>query len=86
MLTVRFFAAAKAAFGSPELIVDDAGDASIDELLAVAASAAQGRSAGDASRVFARCSFLVDGVATRDLTHRLGDARSLDVLPPFAGG
>jgi molybdopterin converting factor small subunit len=36
--------------------------------------------------VFARCSFIVNGVATTDRARVLDDGDSLDVLPPFAGG
>jgi sulfur-carrier protein len=33
-----------------------------------------------------RCSYLCDGIAVRDLGMTLGDAQTVDVLPPFAGG
>jgi molybdopterin converting factor small subunit len=38
------------------------------------------------SAVLARCSYLCDGVAVRDLQTALGDTQTVDVLPPFAGG
>lgn len=39
------------------------------------------------ARVLGSCSYLVDGVAVgRDPSTSLADARSVDVLPPFAGG
>ena len=33
-----------------------------------------------------RASYLLDGIAVRDLTPPLHDGAELDVLPPFAGG
>ena len=41
---------------------------------------------GALASVLARCSYLRDGVAVRDLAVELGDAQTVDVLPPFAGG
>ncbi|MET0934307.1 MAG: MoaD/ThiS family protein [Mycetocola sp.] len=36
--------------------------------------------------VLGRCSFIVNGVTTRDRNRQLADGDQLDVLPPFAGG
>lgn len=36
--------------------------------------------------VLGRCSFIVNGVTTRDRDLHLADGDQLDVLPPFAGG
>ena len=36
--------------------------------------------------VLGRCSFIVNGVSTRDRDMLLADGDQLDVLPPFAGG
>jgi molybdopterin synthase sulfur carrier subunit len=36
--------------------------------------------------VLTACSFLLDGVAVRDLSTALPDGSGVDVLPPFAGG
>lgn len=77
MLTVRYFAAAKQAAGRDEEHLRIGAGATISTLLS------SERFAGHA--VFARCSFLVDGVAAH-LDSPLDSARSLDVLPPFAGG
>ncbi|MFS0897284.1 MoaD/ThiS family protein [Mycolicibacterium litorale] len=80
-VTVRFFAAARAAAGTEtETLVVAAGttvQALVDELAS--------RSAG-LERVLARCSYLCDGVAVRDTGAALLNAQTLDVLPPFAGG
>ncbi|MGB4777162.1 MoaD/ThiS family protein [Microbacterium sp.] len=79
---VRLFAAAKAAVGAPEVTVSAAATVA-DALEQVAASAAR---PAEAARVFARCSFLVDGVAAVDPATPLRAGTTLDVLPPFAGG
>ncbi len=77
-VTVRYFAAAKAALGVAEEIValHDCGDvgALID------------RAPVTARPVLARCSFLVDGVSTTERTTPLRAGGLVDVLPPFAGG
>ncbi|MCV7418304.1 MoaD/ThiS family protein [Mycolicibacterium litorale] len=80
-VTVRFFAAARAAAGTEcETLTVPAGttvQGVIDELAS--------RST-DLSRVLARCSYLCDEVAVRDTGLALSNAQTLDVLPPFAGG
>ncbi|MFJ3671930.1 MoaD/ThiS family protein [Streptomyces sp. NPDC090106] len=81
-VTVRYWAAAKAAAG----IAEEAFDA---ETLADALDAVRGRHPGELPRVLLRCSFLVDGdpVGTRGHeTVRLADGGTVEVLPPFAGG
>ncbi|MCU1482420.1 MAG: Molybdenum cofactor biosynthesis protein MoaD [Subtercola sp.] len=75
---VRYFAAAKAAAGLAEQTRTVADGCSIEELLAGAGFAAV--------PVFARSSFLVNGVTTTHRSHPLHDGDELDVLPPFAGG
>lgn len=79
MTTIRFFAAARAAVGVDEVTVAasdlDAALRSVD--------------AGDPSRWLAlqeRCSYLVDGVTTRDRSTSLEGVAVVDVMPPFAGG
>lgn len=84
MTTVRFFAAARAAVGADEVAVDVASlpVASLDRALA-------GVEAADPERWSAlveRCSFLVDGVSTRDRSTSLVGVGTVDVMPPFAGG
>ncbi|OAN34783.1 MoaD/ThiS family protein [Mycolicibacterium iranicum] len=80
-VTVRFFAAARAAAGAESETVDLPAGATVDDLVATL----RARGATLAS-VLARCSYLCDGVAVRDLNVELDDAQTIDVLPPFAGG
>lgn len=81
-LTVRYFAAAKAAAGTPTETVPLPAGATVADAVG-ALRAAHGAELG---RVLDRCSFLLDEVAVRDRSAVLGDAATLDVLPPFAGG
>lgn len=93
-VTVRYWAAAKAAAG----VAEEAYEA---ETLAEALDAVRGRHSegagesegagkrGELARVLLRCSFLVDSepVGTRPHeTVRLADGGTVEVLPPFAGG
>ncbi|WP_309098010.1 MoaD/ThiS family protein [Streptomyces sp.] len=81
-VTVRYWAAAKAAAG----VAEEAYEATT---LAEALDAVRERHAGELERVLRRCSFLVDGdpVGTRaHETVRLADGGTVEVLPPFAGG
>ncbi|WP_253206183.1 MoaD/ThiS family protein [Curtobacterium aetherium] len=79
MTTLRFFAAARAAVGLDETTVTaDTLDAALRQVAAV-----------DLDRWTAlqeRCSYLVDGVTTRDRTTPLAGVALVDVMPPFAGG
>ncbi|MDT9698741.1 MoaD/ThiS family protein [Streptomyces sp. P17] len=81
-VTVRYWAAAKAAAG----VAEEAYDAAT---LADALAAVRERHPGELARVLRRCSFLIDGdpVGTRGHeTVRLADGGTVEVLPPFAGG
>lgn len=80
-ITVRYFAAAAAAAGRQEETVELPVGASFDDL--TRHLAARGP---ELERVLARCSFLYDGVAVRDRSHRPESGSVVDVLPPFAGG
>jgi len=80
-VTVRYFAAARAAAGADSETVTLTPGATVAELV----EALAGRGAGLAG-VLSRCSFLCDGVAVRDETSPLRPGNTLDVLPPFAGG
>jgi molybdopterin converting factor small subunit len=74
-VTVRYWAAAKAAAGVAEEAYE--------------AAAVRERHPGELARVLRRCSFLIDGdpVGTRGHeTVRLTDGGTVEVLPPFAGG
>ena len=80
MVTVRYFAAARAAAGVAQEVVPAAG--SRDELVA-ALTARHGERLGAVLRA---CSFLVDGVSWREGTRPVPAGGTVDVLPPFAGG
>jgi molybdopterin converting factor small subunit len=80
-VTVRFFAAARAAAGTESEELEFAGGATVAQVVGDLAA----RSA-ELARVLARCSYLCDGVAVRDPDVALHNAQTLDVLPPFAGG
>jgi len=79
VITVRYFAGARAAAG---VDTENRDAASLDELV--------GQIVGDhgekLERVLTACSFLVDGTTTRDRATALTPGATVDVLPPFAGG
>ena len=79
VVTVRYWAGARAAAGRAEESVDAA---TIGELLTRVATQ------HDIERVVAGCSLLVDGVNVRrdDTDRALPPSAVVDVLPPFAGG
>ncbi|MCT1446942.1 MoaD/ThiS family protein [Brevibacterium casei] len=78
-VSVRFFAAAREAFGTRESTVEAS---TLDDLVAVLADGAS----AEAVTVLSRSSFLVNAVARRDRAEALHDDDTVDVLPPFAGG
>jgi sulfur-carrier protein len=80
-LTVRYFAAARAAAGPESEIVRVASGTTMAAL--VDALAERGP---ELAKVLKRCSFLCDGIAVRDDALALSDGQTIDVLPPFAGG
>ncbi len=80
-VTVRYFAAARAAAGTDSETVMLRPGTTVVELI--------GRLAVRGSRlatVLSRCSYLCDGIAVRDETAALRTGNTIDVLPPFAGG
>jgi sulfur-carrier protein len=81
-ITVRYFAAARAAAGLEVDKVQVSSTATVAELL----DAIRAEHRPELARVMARCSYLLDEVAVRDLNAPVAHATSLDVLPPFAGG
>jgi len=81
-VTVRYFAAAKAAAGVDIERLDVPVHASVDDVLAIA----RDRHGAELARVLERCSFLLDEVAVRDRAYAVHAGATLDVLPPFAGG
>lgn len=78
-MTVRYWAAARAASGQAEEMVE-AG--AVGELLAAVAAR------HEMDRVLSVCSLLVDGAPVRRdaVDHQLPDGAVVDILPPFAGG
>ncbi|MGX9788065.1 MoaD/ThiS family protein [Mycobacterium sp. MMS18-G62] len=80
-VTVRYFAAARAAAGFDDEIIALPTGTTVDALV-------NGLSERDPelAKVLSRCSYLCDGIAVRDLGMTLDDAQTIDVLPPFAGG
>ncbi|PZE66033.1 MULTISPECIES: MoaD/ThiS family protein [unclassified Curtobacterium] len=79
MTTLRFFAAARAAVGLDETTVTAD---SLDDALRQVTPADPARWAA----LQERCSYLVDGVTTRDRATSLAGVGLVDVMPPFAGG
>jgi molybdopterin converting factor small subunit len=80
-VTVRYFAAARAAAGFDDEIVGVTPGTTVGTLVH-----SLGERDPDLAKVLSRCSYLCDGIAVRDLGMTLGDAQTVDVLPPFAGG
>ncbi|GGX88020.1 MoaD/ThiS family protein [Streptomyces anandii] len=81
-VTVRYWAAAKAAAGTAQEPYEA-------RTLAEALDAVREKHPGELVRVLQRCSFLIDGdpVGTRGHeTVRLTEGGTVEVLPPFAGG
>jgi len=81
-LTVRYFAAARAAAAVETEKVQVEATATVDDLIA----AVRAQHGPELGRVLDRCSFLLDEVAVRDRATPVGGADTFDVLPPFAGG
>lgn len=80
MITVRYFAAARAAAGRSEEQLP--AGATLADLTTTLVD----RHGPHLAKVLAVSSFLVDGTACRDADRALPDAAVVDVLPPFAGG
>ena len=79
MVTVRYFAGARAASG---VDTEARSAGTLDELVGQIVAAHGER----LERVLTACSFLVDGTQTRDRATTLSAGAVVDVLPPFAGG
>jgi len=81
-VTVRYFAAARAAAGVESEKLDVPSGSSVADVVAAAGA----RHGAELARVLQRCSFLLDEVAVREQAAPLPERATLDVLPPFAGG
>ena len=83
-VTIRYWAAAKDAAGTPEELVE------AETLARALATVLDGRLGDDRLRqVIARSSFLVNALPVRRDAHEetvLEDGATIEVLPPFAGG
>ncbi|MGB3481325.1 MAG: MoaD/ThiS family protein [Mycobacterium sp.] len=80
-VTVRYFAAARAAAGLDEEKVSVPDGTTVAELVAELS-----RRDPQLGRVLQRCSYLCDSIAIRDTQTVIGSGQTIDVLPPFAGG
>jgi molybdopterin synthase sulfur carrier subunit len=78
---VRYFAAARAAAGFDDEIVGVETGTTVGTLVRTL-----GERDPELAKVLSRCSLLCDGIAVRNMAMTLGDAQTVDVLPPFAGG
>lgn len=80
-VTVRFFAAARAAAGNEVETIRLRPETTLAQLVAQLGARNE-----NLAKVLMRCSFLQDGVAVRDPNVALVNMQTVDVLPPFAGG
>jgi molybdopterin synthase sulfur carrier subunit len=79
VVTVRYFAGARAAAGVSTSTADAA---SLDDLISMLTA----RHGERLAVVLKAASFLVDGLACHDRMAALPAGATVDVLPPFAGG
>lgn len=88
-MKIRYFAAAAAAAGVEEEsleLLPGATLADVSEQLGQRHPNSASQSASNLQQVLSRSTFLVNGVARRDLSQTLLSDDVIDVLPPFAGG
>jgi molybdopterin converting factor small subunit len=81
-IVVRYFASARAAAGIDEEKVTLPDGARVAD----AVTRLRELHPEKLPKLLEAVSYLLDGVAVRDLTRPLTEAAELDVLPPFAGG
>jgi molybdopterin synthase sulfur carrier subunit len=79
VITVRYWAAARAAAGRAEEITEDG---PLSEIVIRLGD----RHGERLTHILGYCSFLVDGTAVRDPAVRIEPGSVVEVLPPFAGG
>ena len=82
MVTVRYFAGARAAAGVTDQRVPVPAGGTVNDVLELVTA----RHGAALARVLTASSLLLDEVAVRDRSLRLSAGATLDVLPPFAGG
>jgi molybdopterin converting factor small subunit len=80
MLTIRYFAGARAAANG--ISTEPVGAASLNDLARVLTE----RHGERLGLVLKSASFLVDGLTCHDRQAPLPDSATVDILPPFAGG
>ena len=80
-ITVRFFAAARAAAGTDSSAQTLQPGATVADLVRELSAQSE-----EMALVLRKCTFLCDGIAVRDSRTVLQANQTLDVLPPFAGG
>lgn len=80
-VTIRYFAAARAAAQTHSGVIDLPDDATLGDLERILAA-----DHPELARVLPRCSYLRDEIAMTDRNRELGPTQTVDVLPPFAGG
>jgi sulfur-carrier protein len=80
-VTVRYFAAARAAAGADSETAVLSTGTTVAELVKTLAARDE-----RLANVLNRCSYLHEGIAVRDETMALRSGETIDVLPPFAGG
>lgn len=80
-ITVRYFAAARAAAGHEEESLSIPAGTTLAGLVDTLS-----RRNTELARVLQRCSYLCDSIAIRDRQTVIETGQIVDVLPPFAGG
>jgi molybdopterin synthase sulfur carrier subunit len=80
-VTVRYFAAARAAAGTEQETLTVATGTTVAQLVEILRLRS-----GELDRVLQRCSYLCDSIAIRDVATVIESGQTVDVLPPFAGG
>ncbi len=78
VVKVRLYAAARAAAGQSEIVVEPG---TLNHILRALA-----KSNPRLGQVFSQCSYLVDGVVLHEKDAQIQANSTVDVLPPFAGG
>ena len=87
IVPVELFAAAAASLGRTTDELDLPDGAALGDLMdALGSRAAASEDPANAAAVLARCTYLVEGVATTDRDAPLTAGSAVDVLPPFSGG